>query len=179
MREEIINRVADECLQYIRENSWAGACFAISAVNSVLLKEFDIDAHPCLGVFSAEVAESDGKQSNLAFDHAWVMHESMIIDVAITNGLNVNFGSGLLPADGIRGKTCSAFKYGINMDMDEDTLRDVANFSIFMRNSPHFDPSLNYWDLATILAKRVGLIRSKNELERRYKNLTWKIVRGD
>ncbi|MEZ8142817.1 hypothetical protein [Enterovibrio sp. FF113] len=171
-----VDKVLDVTLSYIQENDWCGACYATAAINHILLNELEIQSELCIGVFKAEITNIEGVSP--CYDHAWVEIDENIYDVAITKGLNINFGDEYLPAAGVRGECSKYFRYGINMNLDHEVGEMVHPLSKFMQTTPCFDSSIDYWDIVEILGSRIGLNLKKEELVSRYEDFEWTLVSG-
>ncbi|HBH7876352.1 TPA: hypothetical protein KDX42_004600 [Vibrio parahaemolyticus] len=171
-----VDKVLDVTLSYIQENDWCGACYATAAINHILLNELEIKSELCIGVFKAEISHLEG--SSPCYDHAWVEIDGNIYDVAITKGLNINFGNEYLSSAGVRGECSKYFRYGIDMNLEDDVCEMVHPLSKFMQTKPCFDDSIDFWDIVEILGNRIGLNVKKEELVSKYEDFGWTVVSG-
>lgn len=167
-----INEVLDVTLSCINEHNWSGACFATSAINFILLSELGIKSELCLGVFSSTSEDIFGIAKLRQYDHAWLEIDDRVYDVAITSGLHINFPRSIVPIEGIRGNPPSCFKYGVNVDLDDGLYETISPLSNFMAMSPSFS-SITYWELASILGKKIDLELDSKYLKSKYSKIPW------
>lgn len=173
-----LNNVLDAMLSFIKENKWAGACFASSAINHMLLNEVGIGSRLCIGVFRCSGGSFDGGPSRVInYDHAWVEVNSRVYDVAITLGKSFNFGPALVPPGGIRGNPPREFRYGVDMSLDAETVHNVLPFGKFMMETLPFE-STNLWGAAEVVAKKMGINVSREQLVEKYATTEWQIVKN-
>lgn len=158
--------ILDLMSNYIYEKSWAGACFATSAINHILLNEFNIISMPMLGVVNI-----DGH----IFDHAWLEIDSLVYDVAIPLGIHTNFRY-CLPEKGIRGEKYAFANFRTGMSLEIETTNELLNFNKFMKNSPYFNEKIDYWDLVVLLGKTLGLTLDRQKLIQKYGDTKWIMI---
>ncbi|OTG92829.1 hypothetical protein [Acinetobacter sp. ANC 3832] len=161
-----IETILDLMSDYIKEESWAGACFATSAINYILLNELNTHSKPMLGVVNI-----DGH----IFDHAWLEINDQVYDVAIVLGITTKFFH-CLPKEGIRGQEYEFANFRTGQSLDVKTTHGLTNFKKFMKNSPYFNKKIDYWDVVILLGKRIGLTLYKQKLIQKYGNTKWTIV---
>ena len=168
-----VHDVMDIMLEYIKINQWAGACFASTAINKILLLELGIRSEAVLGVFHADVLDDNENPIHICFDHGWIEIDGMIFDVAITSGQEVNFGSALLDPQGVRGSYATHFFYAKNQPIEECNEKELIPFNEYMLTSPFFDNEINYWEICEILGNKLSLELSAKNLEEKYSDISW------
>lgn len=175
MKELVIHKTLDASVELINEFDWAGACFATSAINYILLKEQGVVSTPRLGVVGI-----DGS----IFDHAWIEIDDLIYDVAIIKPIENNFSHiigdaglrGEIESGEIYGSEDSFVIYGFEREIDQEILTALDTIGYFMTsNSPFFDLSIDYWQLTVELGKKLNLSLCRDDLIKKYSTDKWKV----
>jgi hypothetical protein len=167
-----VKNIAQGMIELIEHYSWGGACYASTAIMHTTLKLMGIESTPCLGVVKCMNGEM--------FDHAWLVVDEAIYDVAIAFPMP-NSDSAItqyVPKHGyIAAVDTPNVFYGIDEVLDGEALFFAQNFHNIMNASPYFDDDIDYWDLAEFFAKFHGIDVDKKELIKLLSDSAWVIKR--
>ena len=159
-------QVFQTLLAFVHEMEWQGACHATTAVLTVLLRELDLPADPCLGECSLGGA---------AFDHSWVEIRGDIYDVAVSNSLIPGRNSApVFAGKSLMGSGPTEVRYGIEsghgLDPQAQFIRNMS-FSQYMDNFVHHHQGL--WGIAKDVGKRCGMRLDAGKLREKHSGVQW------
>lgn len=165
------NIVFDSISELIHGKCWGGACYASTAIMHTLLKLVGIESTPCIGVVKCINGD--------IFDHGWLEVSGKIYDIAVAHPKGNSTVSKHINPNGFRGATETPnFEYGIAMDLDSEAMYVSEKFSNILNHSPCWNESIDYWDLAELIAKFHGLDFVKEDLAQSVIDSKWHIKRA-